>query len=108
MNAINNQRYVVSARREDDRQGTLWTQAFFTKEEAWSVQENKLAEVTYDMEPKYAFVNIWDAELNVRVESVEQMLGRASAPVCGYCDVDVCELSPEGIPGCGLGADKYC
>jgi hypothetical protein len=105
MNAINNERYVVSARKENDHRGTLWTHAFFTIEEAWSVQENKLAEVTYDMEPKYVFVNVWDAELNV---PVEQKLRWRKATVCGYCDDIRCEVSPEGIPGCGLGADKYC
>ena len=31
-----------------------------------------------------------------------------AANVCEYCDSVLCEVSPEGIPGCGLGADKYC
>jgi hypothetical protein len=31
-----------------------------------------------------------------------------AANVCEYCDSVLCKVSPEGIPGCGLGADKYC
>ena len=62
MNAVNNEQYVVAIRRENDTQGTLSTYAFYTPEEACKFAENKRAEVSFDMEPKYSLVKIWDAD----------------------------------------------
>ena len=65
MNAVNNERYVVTIRRENDTLGTLRTYAFITPEEACKFAENKRAEVSYDMEPMYSLVKIWDADGDV-------------------------------------------
>ena len=62
MNAINNERYVVALRKEHDTQGTLRTYAFYTIEEANKFAENKRGEVSFDMEPMYSLVKLWDVE----------------------------------------------
>jgi hypothetical protein len=65
MNAVNNERYVVTIRRENDTLGTLRTYAFITPEEACKFAENKRAEVSYDMEPTYSLVKVLDADAGV-------------------------------------------
>ena len=43
-----------------------------------------------------------------RERKIAEAKARARGSICGYCEDIHCELTPEGIPGCGLGADKYC
>ena len=43
-----------------------------------------------------------------REHKIAEAKAKAKGSICGYCEDIHCELTPEGIPGCGLGADKYC